>query len=77
MLGNADDTQFTAKAVEYLGTNNKNNNLLKTDVTDYDACFELCRTTPDCDGFNYSQEKCTLYRKIDDISPKIFLYRDW
>ncbi|AYV82256.1 MAG: hypothetical protein Homavirus21_3 [Homavirus sp.] len=76
MIGNKDLTAFTVKAVEYIPIT-KDNNILHVDVLNYDECFELCRTTPDCDALNYSLEKCTLYTKLQDFKPSIFLYRDW
>jgi hypothetical protein len=64
------------KAVEFIPTD-KSNILLDVDVLNYDECFELCRTTPDCDGFNYFQETCSLYGNLKDFKPSIAYYAYW
>lgn len=69
-------TKFYAKAVEYIPTT-ETNVLLDVDVLNYDECFELCRTTPDCDGFNYFLEKCKLYTGLKNFKPTVAYYRYW
>lgn len=47
---------------------NKKNVIVSLSTVDYNRCEELCRTTPNCNGFNYALNECTLYRNLKYVS---------
>lgn len=69
------DDKSVITPIEYVFTQKKDV-IIKTPITDYDSCAELCRQTPNCKGFNYALNDCTLYRKLDK-PPRNGFYRNW
>jgi hypothetical protein len=65
----------TFKPVVHIDNIKKRNIIVSMQVTDYDRCAELCRTTPHCNALNYALNDCTLYRDINYI--KIDHPRRW
>ena len=63
-------------AIDYLEVDDENK-LLITPSTSTAECTELCRTTPDCNGFNYALQQCTLYKDIEYTRPENVFYRSW
>lgn len=51
------------KPIEFMPIKERNM-ILTIPVHDYDSCSRLCDTTPDCDGFNYALNNCTLYKHL-------------
>jgi len=49
--------------VDYIPVKERNK-ILTIPVINYDSCREICSTTPDCDGFNYALNNCTLYKNL-------------
>lgn len=64
------------KAVPHIKIRKENIMLEVPTINTYE-CRELCRTTPDCRGYNYALNECTLYKNIKYEKPEYNFYRYW
>ena len=56
----------------------KDQTMLTIDVENDASCENMCITTPRCDGFNYFQGKCTLYKNFKNVPLEVkTYYRYW
>lgn len=50
--------------------------IISTPIIDQTACETFCRQTPNCVGFNYALNNCSLYRKLVK-PPRNRFFRYW
>lgn len=60
---------------EQLRYNKKKDRLLDTKIQDYLYCKELCRTSYQCNAFDYALNRCILYKNATKAPSTSWLYR--